>query len=200
MFLHVLYTTTSFWIEYFFSAENALTLAEWLSAIMSPAPSPISIRFSMFFFLSGFPSHTLTIHRTAGQERGPSFLFHSTISTRLRTFKHLFATLHVRWPSRVFNCNACVYSSCLHRLLLDEIYHLIELIFSASYCPLNVTSGLVWLGCGVAWTKKGVDCFNRTTLNATIPLYKFPSLSTPDWYWSSISEVHYGPAHLLTIS
>ena len=50
MFLHVLYTTTSFWIEYFFSAENALTLAEWLPAIMSPAPSPISIRFSMFFF------------------------------------------------------------------------------------------------------------------------------------------------------
>ena len=199
MFLHVLYTTTSFWIEYFFSAESALTLAEWLSAIMSPAPSPISIRFSIFFFYQGF----LHIHwRFTGQQgkRGDHLLFHSTISTRLRTFKHLFATLHVRCPSRVSNCNACVYSSCLHRLLLDEIYHLIELIFSASYCPLNVTSGLVWLGCGVAWTKKGVDCFNRTTLNATIPLYKFPSLSTPDWYWSSISEVHYEPAHLLTIS
>ena len=28
-----------------------------------------------------------------------------------RTFRHLFATLHVRWLSRIFNCNACVYQT-----------------------------------------------------------------------------------------
>ena len=99
------------WI--FFSAENALTLAEWLSVTITLTLSPISMRLSM-----------------------------------------------------------------------------LSLIFSASHCPLNVTSGLAWLACGMAWTTKGVDCFNRTTINATIPLYTFPSLSTPEWYWSSTPEVH----------
>ena len=62
-----------------------------------------------FFFLSGFSSQTLTIHRTAGEGRGPSFI--STASTRSRTLRHLFATLHVRWLSRIFNHNACVYQT-----------------------------------------------------------------------------------------
>ena len=48
-----------------------------------------------FFFLSGFFLQTLTIHRTAGKG-GDHPLFHSTTSTRSRTFRHLFATLHVR--------------------------------------------------------------------------------------------------------
>ena len=61
-----------------------------------------------FFFYQGFLSKTLTIHRTAGEGRGP-FLFNSTTSTRSRTLRHLFATLHVRWLSRIFNRNACIY-------------------------------------------------------------------------------------------
>ena len=63
-----------------------------------------------FFFLSGFSSQTLMIHRTAGEGRGPSFfpLYHFTLS---RTLRHLFATLHVRWLSRIFNRNACVYQA-----------------------------------------------------------------------------------------
>ena len=63
------------WI--FFSAENALTLAEWLSVTILVVLSPISMRLSM-----------------------------------------------------------------------------LSLIFSASHYPLNVTSGLAWLGCGMAWTRK----------------------------------------------
>ena len=63
-----------------------------------------------FFFYEGF------LHRNwrfAGQQgkRGDSFLFQSTTSTRWRTLRHLFATLHVRWLSRTFNCNACVYQT-----------------------------------------------------------------------------------------
>ena len=60
------------------------------------------------FFLSRFSSQTLTIHRTAGEERGPSFipLYHFHPLTNIET---LFATLHVRWLSRIFNRNACVY-------------------------------------------------------------------------------------------
>ena len=38
-------------------------------------------------------------------------LFHSTTSIRWRTLKHLFATLHVRWLSRIFNHNAWVYQT-----------------------------------------------------------------------------------------
>ena len=53
---------------------------------------------------------------------------------------------------------------------------MLSLIFSASHCPLNVTSGMVW-------TTNGIDCFNSTTRNAKIPLYKFPSSTfSPDWY------------------
>ena len=79
---------------------------------------------------------------------------------------------------------------------------MLSLIFMASHCPLNVL--LAWLGCGMAWTTKGVDCFNQTIISTTVSLYKFPSSSTPayspDWYWGSIPEVHYGAAHLWTIS
>ena len=48
------------------------------------------------FFYQGFLPQTLTIHRTAGEGRGPPFtpLYHSTNSTRSRTLRHLFATLH----------------------------------------------------------------------------------------------------------
>ena len=42
---------------------------------------------------------------------GDHLLFHSTTSTRSRTLRHLFATLHVKWLSRIFNRNACVYQA-----------------------------------------------------------------------------------------
>ena len=61
-------------------------------------------------FYQGFLSQTLTIDRTAGKG-GDHRLFHSTTSTRSRIFRHLFATLHVRWLSRIFNRNACVYQT-----------------------------------------------------------------------------------------
>ena len=79
--------------------------------------------FFFFFFYQGF----LHRHwRFTGQQGkgGDHLLFHSTTSTRSRTLRHLFATLHVRWLSRIFNCKL-VFT----RLLLDEIYHLIELPF-----------------------------------------------------------------------
>ena len=54
--------------------------------------------FCFFFFYQGFLSQTLTTHRTAGEgsEGGDHLLFHSTTSTRSRTFRYLFASLHVR--------------------------------------------------------------------------------------------------------
>ena len=51
--------------------------------------------------------------RLTGQQGkgGDHLLFHSTTSTRSRTFRHLFATLHVRWLSHIFNRNACIYQT-----------------------------------------------------------------------------------------
>ena len=51
--------------------------------------------------------------RLTGQQGkgGDLLLFHSTTSTRSRTFRHLFATLHVRWLSHIFNRNACIYQT-----------------------------------------------------------------------------------------
>ena len=46
------------------------------------------------------------------QQKGRDhLLFHSTTSTCSRTFRHLFATLHVRWLSYIFNRNACIYQT-----------------------------------------------------------------------------------------
>ena len=65
--------------------------------------------FKDLFFLSGFSSQTLTIHRTAGEGRGPSFI--SFYYFQPLTLTHLFATLHVRCLSHIFNHNACVYQT-----------------------------------------------------------------------------------------
>ena len=40
---------------------------------------------------------------------GHHLLFHSTTSTHSQIFRHLFATLHVRWLSHIFNRNARIY-------------------------------------------------------------------------------------------
>ena len=50
-------------------------------------------------------------------------LFFSTTSTRSRTFRHLFATSHVRWLPRIFNRYSGCYSmrstTLLNYLLID---------------------------------------------------------------------------------
>ena len=76
-----------------------------------------------FFFYQGFLSQTLTIDRTAAEGRGASFisLYHFHPLTNIEIF---FATLHVRWLSRIFNRNPCAFQTTI-----DEIYNLIELPF-----------------------------------------------------------------------
>ena len=62
-----------------------------------------------FFIRVFFHGHWLL----TGQQGkgGDHFLFHSTTSTRSWTFRHLFATLHVRWLSHIFNRTACIYQT-----------------------------------------------------------------------------------------
>ena len=61
-----------------------------------------------FFFLSGFWNWQLPGQQGKG---GDHLSFGSTTSTRSRTSRHLFATLHVRWLSHIFNRNACIYQT-----------------------------------------------------------------------------------------
>ena len=56
---------------------------------------------------------------TGQQENGGDHLLsHSTTSNRSQTFRHLFATLHVRWLSYIFNRNACIYQTATRWNLL----------------------------------------------------------------------------------
>ena len=89
-------------------------LEELFDTYMSPPRefcSKFSERFQnllIFFFYWGFLSQAPTIHRAVVKGRESS-LFLSTTSTHSLTFRHLFATLHVRWPRRIFNRTACNY-------------------------------------------------------------------------------------------
>ena len=66
--------------------------------------------YNLNFFTSGF-SFTDTDNSQDSRRREETILFHSTTSTRSRAFRNLFATLHVRWVSHIFNHNACIYQS-----------------------------------------------------------------------------------------
>ena len=63
-----------------------------------------------FFFLSGFSSQTLTIHRTEGEGRAPSFipLYHFHPLTNIETFICNFAC---EMTTRTFNRNTYVYQT-----------------------------------------------------------------------------------------
>ena len=69
-----------------------------------------SFEFFCFFFLLEF-SFTDTDDSPGSRERVGTILFHSITSTRTRTFKYSFATLHVRWLSHVFNRTPCIYQT-----------------------------------------------------------------------------------------
>ena len=58
------------------------------------------------FFLSGF--WRLTGQQGKGRDH---FLFYSPTSTGSRTFRHLLATLYVRWLSHIFHRTACIYQA-----------------------------------------------------------------------------------------
>ena len=77
-----------------------------------------------FFFYEGFFSETLTIHRRAGEWRGPTLNFTLSLPP---THEHwdIYLLLSVWDELFVFLITMLFFS----RLLLDEIYHIIELPF-----------------------------------------------------------------------
>ena len=72
------------------------------------------IYFIFFFLYQGFISQTLAIHRTAGEVRRPPFitLYHFQPLTNIQAF---VCNLHMRWLSRIFNHNICVYQTATQR-------------------------------------------------------------------------------------
>ena len=73
-------------------------------------PNIFYLRLSYFFSIRVFfHGHwRLTGQQGKGEDH---LLFYSTTSTRSRTFRHLFATLHLRWLSHIFNRTACIYQT-----------------------------------------------------------------------------------------
>ena len=59
------------------------------------------------FFLLGFSFIDTGDSQDSRERGGDHLLSLSTTSVCLRTFRHLFATFHVRWLPRVFNRTAC---------------------------------------------------------------------------------------------
>ena len=78
---------------------------------------------AIFFFLLGFSSQTLTIYRTAGEGRAPSFIplyyFHPLTNIDIYLQLCMWDEYHV------FLIATLVFTRLLH----DEIYHLFELPF-----------------------------------------------------------------------
>ena len=82
----------------------------------------LHVLFSIRVFFHGH--WRLTVQQGKG---GGNFLFHSTTSTRSRTFRHLFETLHARWLSHIFNRNACIYQTATRKYCTTlSNYHLID--------------------------------------------------------------------------
>ena len=103
-------------IRTFSSAKISSILQKWILKY---------IIHNFFYQLFFFHAHW----RLTGQQRkgGDHFLFHFTTSTRSRTFRHLFATLHVRWLSHIFNCNARIYQTATRWYFTTlSNYHLID--------------------------------------------------------------------------
>ena len=119
--------TLSFHLESVLLFSYLFSLSCMLSNILQIFKVSLAIfqhyALTSFFFYQGFPSRTVTTHRTAGQGRGPSFipLYHFHPLTNIQTFICNFAC--------EMTITFLMATLVLTRLLLDEIYHLIELPF-----------------------------------------------------------------------
>ena len=106
-------------------------------------------------------------------------LFHSTTFTRSRTFRYLFATLHVRWLSRISNHNTCIYQaatrwdlpSCRITIwFIDDV----TLIFVCLLDDLILAFLLQQFKIGNQWTQTRIDyhrCITSEQTSQLLPLY-----------------------------
>ena len=83
-------------------------MAENLVSVVSAAWAGLT---AIFLFWSGFSFKDTDDPQDISGKGGGHLLFHSTTSTSSWTFRHLFATSHVRWLSHIFNRTTCIYQT-----------------------------------------------------------------------------------------
>ena len=76
---------------------------------------------------------------------GDHLLFHSTNSAHSRTFRYLFATLHVRWLSHIFNCTSCIYKSAT-RWDLPPYWQMMQCLLFIWWCDYRFSVKAIWHG------------------------------------------------------
>ena len=93
---------------------------------------------SIFFSIRLSFSQTLTIYRTAGEEKIDYFLFHCTTSSLSQTFRYLFATC--MWDDNLtFLIAMLVFTRLLMRFTTLLNYHLIDwLMMQCSFIYLMI--------------------------------------------------------------
>ena len=96
-------------------------------------------RWYHFFFYQDFLSRTLTTHRSAGEERGP-FCYFSTLPLPLaHEYSDIYVQLCTSDDYHIFLIAALVFT----RLLLDEIYYLIE-YYLIDWCVVDLSLFACW--------------------------------------------------------
>ena len=151
-----------------------------------------SVFWNRFFSTRDFFHRHWRFTGQQGKGRG-HFLFHyTTTSTRLRTFvcfidiylQHLFATLHVRWLSCIFNRNACVYQMIATRWELPPYRITIWLIdWWCNVCSFTwwIDSRFLlqqfWHGKPVDWTP--IDYYPCITKKPTNQVKIYMYVSSP---------------------
>ena len=136
-----------------------------------------SCQLYIFFSIRIFFTDTDTfLHFTFTGQQGKGggyLLFHSITSTRSRTLRLLFATLHVRWLSRSFNRNACVNQSATR---WDLPHYRITIWLIDWWCNvflftwwIDTRFPLPWFDIGNRWVWTRIDyhhpCFTSEPTN-----------------------------------
>ena len=130
------------------------------------------------FILSGF-SFTDTDDPQNSRRRERTIFYSTTTFTRSRTFRYLFATLHVRRLSRISNRNTCIYQaatrwdlpSCRITIwFIDDV----TLIFVCLLDDLILAFLLQQFKIGNQWTQTRIDyhrCITSEQTSQLLPLY-----------------------------
>ena len=102
-----------------------------------------------------------------------TFCYHQT----LKGYSYqCWKRIHISW---MIDSNLYIRTQSPNSMRLS----MLSLIFSTSQCLLNMTSGM-------AWTTKGINCFNPTTINLMVPSSSTPTHS--DWLiLCRFSQMHF---------
>ena len=137
------------------------TICDGISGLVRSSINKVSCSF--FSIRVFFHKHwRLTEQQVKG---GDHLLFHSTTSTRSWTFRHLFATLHVRRLSHTFNCNTCIYQTAIwwdlppYQITIRLID--VTLVFFDCLCDDLI---LAFLLLQVRWETSGLELLSIITL------------------------------------